>query len=457
MVKSKVCFSCQECGAIFNKWNGQCSSCLAWNTIVEDSGAIQSGKHERYSGYAGNKSDSSITALSDVSVSEKTRLSLKCSEFDRVLGGGLVAGSVVMLGGDPGIGKTTLLLQTLANLAQLDTNVLYITGEESLEQIGLRARQIKIPMNNMYLLSETQVETIISKVKKHKPTVLVIDSIQTIYSSEIQSAPGCVSQVRESAMRIVQFAKQTGTTIFLIGHVTKEGALAGPRVLEHMVDTVLYFEGDTSSRFRMIRAIKNRFGAVGELGVFAMTDSGLKAISNPSAIFLSQQKQDVSGSVIMVAWEGTRPLLLEAQALVDDSNSSSSHARRLALGIDNSRLGMLLALMNRYLGLHMHSTDIFVNIVGGMKVSETAADLAIVAALISSQKDKPIPKNVVVFGELGLGGEIRPVQNGIMRITEASKHGFVKAIIPSSNAPKKSIPGFEVVAIDNIRQLVDHI
>jgi DNA repair protein RadA/Sms len=456
-MKVKSSFSCQECGAVFSKWTGQCGSCLSWNSIREDSGAVvQTGKHERYAGYAGS-GDSNITALKEVNVSEKTRISLRCSEFDRVLGGGLVAGSVVMLGGDPGIGKTTLLLQTLATLAQQDINVLYITGEESLEQIGLRARQIKIPMDNMYLLSETQVENIISKVKKHNPTVLVIDSIQTIYSSEIQSAPGCVSQVRESAMRIVQFAKQTGTTIFLIGHVTKEGALAGPRVLEHMVDTVLYFEGDTSSRFRMIRAIKNRFGAVGELGVFAMADNGLRAISNPSAIFLSQQKQDVSGSVIMVSWEGTRPLLLEVQALVDDSSGSTSHARRLALGIDNSRLGMLLALMNRYLGVHMHSTDIFVNIVGGMKVAETAVDLAIIAALLSSQKDRAIPSNVVIFGELGLGGEIRPVQNGLMRIMEAAKHGFVKAIIPSSNAPKKPIPGFEVIAIDNIRQLPDNI
>jgi len=284
-----------------------------------------------------------------------------------------------------------------------------------------------------------------------------VDSIQTVYSSEIQASPGCVSQVRESAMRLVQFAKQTGTTIFLIGHVTKEGALAGPRVLEHMVDTVLYFEGDTSSRFRMIRAVKNRFGAVGELGVFAMTDAGLKAVSNPSAIFLSQHKQDVSGSVVMVAWEGTRPLLLEVQALVDDSNSSSSHARRLALGLDNNRVAMLLALMNRYLGMHMHSQDIFVNVVGGMKVAETSVDLAIIAALISSEKDKPIPHNVVIFGELGLGGEIRPVQNGQLRIMEAAKHGFVKAIVPEANAPKKAIPKFEVIGISNIRQIVDHI
>jgi len=454
-MKTKTHYLCQSCGATSTKWSGQCGSCLDWNCITEAS-IPQKGKHERYAGYAGNDAGQ-ITALGAVAVSEKSRVSLQCVEFDRVLGGGLVAGSVVMIGGDPGIGKTTLLLQTLANLAQRDHDVLYVTGEESLEQIGLRAKQIKIHEKNLYLLAETQVESILVQVKKSHPSILVVDSIQTVYSSEIQAAPGCVSQVRESAMRLVQFAKQTGTTIFLIGHVTKEGALAGPRVLEHMVDTVLYFEGDTSSRFRMIRAVKNRFGAVGELGVFAMTDSGLRAVSNPSAIFLSQHQQAVSGSVVMVAWEGTRPLLLEVQALVDDSNSSSQHARRLSLGLDNSRVGMLLALMNRYLGMHMHSQDIFVNVVGGMKVQETSVDLAIVAALISSNRDKPIPHNVVIFGELGLGGEVRPVQNGQLRIMEAAKHGFVTAIVPEANVPKKSIENFTVIGINNIRQLPDHI
>jgi DNA repair protein RadA/Sms len=454
-MKTKTHYLCQACGATSTKWSGQCGSCLDWNCITE-AAIPQKGKHERYAGYAGNDAGQ-ITALGAVTVSEKTRISLQCVEFDRVLGGGLVAGSVVMIGGDPGIGKTTLLLQTLANLAQRDHDVLYVTGEESLEQIGLRAKQIKVHEKNLYLLAETQVESILTQVKKSRPSILVIDSIQTVYSSEIQAAPGCVSQVRESAMRLVQFAKQTGTTIFLIGHVTKEGALAGPRVLEHMVDTVLYFEGDTSSRFRMIRAVKNRFGAVGELGVFAMTDSGLRAVSNPSAIFLSQHQQAVSGSVVMVAWEGTRPLLLEVQALVDDSNSSAQHARRLSLGLDNSRVGMLLALMNRYLGMHMHSQDIFVNVVGGMKVQETSVDLAIIAALISSNRDKPIPHNVVIFGELGLGGEVRPVQNGQLRIMEAAKHGFVTAIVPEANVPKKPIANFTVVGINNIRQLPDHI
>ena len=454
-MKTKTHYLCQACGATSTKWSGQCGSCLEWNVITE-AAIPQKGKHERYAGYAGNDAGQ-ITALGAVAVSEKTRISLQCVEFDRVLGGGLVAGSVVMIGGDPGIGKTTLLLQTLANLAQREHDVLYVTGEESLEQIGLRAKQIKIQENNLYLLAETQVESILTQVKKNHPSILVIDSIQTVYSSEIQAAPGCVSQVRESAMRLVQFAKQTGTTIFLIGHVTKEGALAGPRVLEHMVDTVLYFEGDTSSRFRMIRAVKNRFGAVGELGVFAMTDAGLRAVSNPSAIFLSQHQQAVSGSVVMVAWEGTRPLLLEVQALVDDSNSGSQHARRLSLGLDNSRVGMLLALMNRYLGMHMHSQDIFVNVVGGMKVQETSVDLAIIAALISSNSDKPIPHNVVIFGELGLGGEVRPVQNGQLRIMEAAKHGFVTAIVPEANVPKKTIPRFTVIGINNIRQLPDYL
>ena len=451
---TKTMYACSACGAQFNQWAGQCGSCRSWNTIHEHS-AVTKGKHARYEGYAG-ASGASITALSDVAICEKTRISLGCVEFDRVLGGGLVAGSVVMLGGDPGIGKTTLLLQALARLAQRPVDVLYVTGEESLEQIGLRAKQIKVPEQNMYLLSETEVSTIISKVQQKKPAVLVIDSIQTVYSAELQSAPGCVSQVRESAMRIVQFAKSSGTTIFLIGHVTKEGALAGPRVLEHMVDTVLYFEGDTSSRFRMIRAVKNRFGPVGELGVFAMSDNGLKAVSNPSAIFLSHNKHDIQGSVVMVAWEGTRPLLLEVQALVDDAQGGGN-ARRLALGLDNSRIAMLLALMHRYLGMAVHTQDIFVNIVGGMKVVETSSDLAVIAALISSERGRSMPRNVVIFGELGLGGEVRPVQNGQARIMEAAKHGFVKAIVPRANVPKKKPEGMDVIGINKLSELTDCI
>ena len=453
-MKIKTVYRCQECGTQFSKWAGHCSGCNAWNSIVEET--LEQQKPSKYSGYVGDLSTNTITALCDVNITEKTRVSSGCAEFDRVLGGGLVAGSVIMLGGDPGIGKTTILLQNLAKLAQQQVSVLYVTGEESLEQIGLRAEQISITKDNMYLLAETQIETIVKRAKEHVPQIMVIDSIQTIYTTELNSAPGSVSQVRESAMRLVQFAKQTATTIFFIGHVTKDGALAGPRVLEHMVDTVLYFEGDRSSRFRMIRAVKNRFGAVSELGVFAMTDNGLKAVSNPSAIFLSRDHVGAPGSVVTVGWEGTRPLLLEVQALVDD-NSSNGNARRLSIGLDNSRVAMLLALIHRYLALQIHSQDIFVNVVGGIKITETSVDLAIVAALISSLKNKEIAENCIIFGELGLAGEVRPVPNGQLRIQEAQKHGFSKALVPKANLPKQKIAGIKIIAISKISDLTEHL
>lgn len=446
----KTVFVCNECGAETSKWSGQCSSCNVWNSIEEQQ-IIAKDKHanKRYAGFAAATTTNAIP-LHAVDAKDKVRHSLGCSEFDRVLGGGIVAGSVIMLGGDPGIGKTTLLLQNLA--AQNDT-VLYVSGEESLEQIGLRAQQIKLQAQDLLLLCETSVPAIISQVQQHKPHILVVDSIQTVYQPELQSIPGSVSQVRECAMALVQLAKKTATTIFLIGHVTKEGSLAGPRVLEHMVDTVLYFEGEINSRFRLIRAVKNRFGAVGELGVFAMTDSGLKAVTNPSAIFLAKSQQAAPGSIVTVAWEGTRPLLLEVQALVDDGGS----AKRLSLGLDNNRVAMMLALVHRYLGINIHNQDIFVNIVGGIKLAETSADLAIVAALLSSLRDKVISRDVIIFGELGLGGELRPVQNGQQRIIEAAKHGFKTAIVPKANAPKKNPDNFTVIALDNISQLPDYI
>lgn len=452
-MKVKTVFGCRECGAKFTKWAGRCTNCEAWNTIEEEK-EYKSKSHNV--GYAG-ATDSEVTQLNNIAVTEHMRVSLECKEFDRVLGGGLVAGSVIMLGGDPGIGKTTLLLQSLAVLAKNNLDVLYVTGEESLDQIALRASQIKLASDSMYLLAETHVEKIIDKAVAKKPKVMVVDSIQTVYTSEVSSAPGCVSQVRESAMRLVQYAKKSGAIIFLIGHVTKEGALAGPRVLEHMVDTVLYFEGDKNSKLRMIRSIKNRFGAVGELGVFAMTDSGLKAVSNPSAIFLTKQKQAVSGCVVMIVWEGTRPLLLELQALLDDSSSSSQGSRRLTLGVDSNRVSMMLALVHRYLGMNIHSQDIFVNVVGGIKVVETSVDLALVAAIISSYKDRPIAHDTVIFGELGLGGEVRPVPFGQVRITEAVKHGFKKIIVPAANMPKEPIKDTDIVAINNIKELLAHI
>ena len=453
-MKVKTMFSCKECGAKSTKWVGKCVSCEAWNTIEE----VKEYKTNpaRSIGYAGAVA-AEVTQLNNIQVTEHMRVSLECAEFDRVLGGGLVAGSVVMLGGDPGIGKTTLLLQSLSVLAKNKLDVLYVTGEESLDQIALRASQIKLASNSMYLLAETHVEKIIDKAVEKSPAVMVVDSIQTVYTSEVSSAPGCVSQVRESAMRLVQYAKKSGAIIFLIGHVTKEGALAGPRVLEHMVDTVLYFEGDRNSKLRMIRSIKNRFGAVGELGVFAMTDSGLKAVSNPSAIFLTKQKHAVSGCVVMIVWEGTRPLLLELQALLDDSSSASGGARRLTLGVDSNRVSMMLALIHRYLGMNIHSQDIFINVVGGIKVVETSVDLALVAAIISSYKDRPIAHDTVIFGELGLGGEVRPVPFGQVRITEAVKHGFKKIIVPAANMPKESLKDIDIVAINNIKELLTHI
>lgn len=413
------------------------------------SNATAAATNARYGGYAGG---SGITNASDVKLVAEARLGSGLSELDRVLGGGLVAGSVTLLGGDPGIGKSTLLIQSLAYLSQ-SKRVLYITGEESLQQVTLRARRLQLPEDKLRLLAETQVEAILAHAARERPDVMVIDSIQTMYTELLSSAPGAVAQVRESAARLVRYAKQSGTSIFLVGHVTKEGALAGPRVLEHMVDTVLYFEGDPGSRYRVIRAVKNRFGAVNELGVFAMDESGLKPVKNPSAIFLSRHPDPVSGSVIMVTREGTRPMLVEAQALVDTSHTGSP--RRVSLGLEQNRLSMLLAVMHRHAGIAMFDQDVYVNVVGGVRISETAADLPILLAALSSFRTRPLPSDLVVFGEIGLAGEVRPVANGEERLQESVKHGFKRAIVPRGNLPKQAIKGLKVDGIHRLHEALD--
>ncbi len=446
-MKSKIRYSCSDCGATFSQWAGQCNQCGAWNSLVEEN--IPE-KNARRIGYSG-ESAGAITPLANVSLEEGVRMDTGMAEFNRALGGGLVAGSVVLIGGDPGIGKSTLLLQVLVNLSQ-HMPVLYVTGEESLQQVSLRAKRINLPAEALKLLAETQVARILALVEKESPApqVLVIDSIQTIYSDTISSAPGSVSQVRESAAQLVRFAKATGAAVFLVGHVTKEGVLAGPRVLEHMVDTVLYFEGERDGRFRLIRAFKNRFGAVNEVGVFGMTDKGLKEVTNPSAIFLSRPQENMSGSVIMVTWEGSRPMLVEVQALVD--TCYGSNPRRLTVGLEQNRLVMLLAVLHRHGGIATYDQDVFVNVVGGVRVLEPAVDLAIVLAALSSLKNRPLEKDWVVFGEIGLAGEIRPVMNGQERLQEALKHGFKRAIIPHANAPKKVIPGLTVYAVKDLQE-----
>lgn len=451
MAKAKTQYQCRECGAVSSKWNGQCADCQAWNTLEESVAETAAPSHPRFEGYAGK---SSVTTASDISHEEAPRTTTGLSELDRVLGGGLVSGSVTLLGGDPGIGKSTLLVQCMAYLSgQLKT--LYITGEESLQQVSMRAHRLELPQDKLHLLAETRVEQIINIVTKEKPRVLVIDSIQTMYTETLTSAPGAVAQVRESAARLVRYAKQTGTSIFLVGHVTKEGALAGPRVLEHMVDTVLYFEGDPGNRYRVIRAVKNRFGAVNELGVFAMGEKGLQVVSNPSAIFLSRHPEPVSGSVIMVTREGTRPMLVEAQALVDGSNLGNP--RRITLGLEQNRLAMLLAVMHRHAGIAMFDQDVYVNVVGGVRISETAADLPVLLAALSSFRNRPLPTELVVFGEIGLAGEVRPVANGEERLQEAAKHGFTRAIVASRNVPKHSISGLRIDGIDRLPQALDLI
>jgi DNA repair protein RadA/Sms len=449
MSKIKVTHSCQSCGAQFPKWSGQCLGCGEWNTLVEE--ITTKASHPRYQGYATGEPE--ITNMTEVTLNTETRLNTGLIELDRVLGGGLVMGSVVLMGGDPGIGKSTVLIQTLCHLSQ-HMPVLYVTGEESLQQVALRARRLGLPEDKIQLLADTQVERILKLAQLEKPRVIVVDSIQTMHTDLLQSAPGAVGQVRESAAQLVKFAKQTGTALFLVGHVTKEGTLAGPRVLEHMVDTVLYFEGEQDSPHRVIRAVKNRFGAVNELGIFAMTDKGLREINNPSAIFLSRYKQAVPGSVIMSTKEGTRPLLVEIQALVDQSHMANP--RRVCVGLEAQRLAMLLAILNRHAGIVTYDQDVFVNAVGGVRITETGGDLAVLLAVLSSLRNRPLPQELIVFGEVGLAGEIRPVQGGQERLREAAKHGFKHAIIPAANAPKNSVGDLQILAVHTLQEAIEH-
>ena len=453
MAKAKTNYTCSECGGISNKWSGQCPACGQWNTMVET--VIEVGNN-RYSTTQpqGLAQASPVMSLADIEAIDVPRFGTGIEEFDRVLGGGLVAGGVVLIGGDPGIGKSTLLLQALANLSRVK-RVLYVSGEESGAQIALRAKRLAVDARELMLQAEIQLEKILATLAEHKPQVAVIDSIQTVYSDALTSAPGSVAQVRECAAQLTRFAKQNGVTIIMVGHVTKEGALAGPRVLEHIVDTVLYFEGDTHSSFRLVRAIKNRFGAVNELGVFAMSDKGLKGVSNPSALFLSQHDNQVPGSCVMVTQEGTRPLLVEVQALVDTSHLPN--ARRLSVGLEQNRLAMLLAVLHRHAGVAAFDQDVFINAVGGVKIAEPAADLAVLLAIHSSMRNKPLPRGLVVFGEVGLAGEIRPAPRGQERLREAAKLGFSLALIPKANAPKQPIEGMTIIPVERIEDALARV
>ncbi len=454
MAKSKTVFTCTECAQQSPKWSGQCPGCGAWNTMVET--VAESAAQNRFQSLA---KGSPVRSLHEIESADVPRFSTGIGEFDRVLGGGLVSGGVVLIGGDPGIGKSTLLLQALASLAK-SRRVLYVSGEESDAQIALRAERLGLletpeSVSDLRLFAEIQLEKIQTAINTERPSVAVIDSIQTVYSEALTSAPGSVAQVRECAAQLTRLAKQTGVTIILVGHVTKEGALAGPRVLEHIVDTVLYFEGDTHSSYRLIRAFKNRFGAVNELGVFAMTERGLRGVSNPSALFLSQHGQTVPGSCVLVTQEGTRPLLVEIQALVDTSHVPNP--RRLTVGLEQNRLAMLLAVLNRHAGIACFDQDVFLNAVGGVKITEPAVDLAVLLAIHSSMRNKPLLKGLVTFGEVGLAGEIRPSPRGQDRLKEAAKLGFTHAVVPKSNAPKQPIDGLTVIAVERIEQAIDKV
>ena len=447
MAKAKTTYACTECGGQSPKWQGQCPQCGVWNTLVE---TIAAKPATRFQALIGSASE--VRSLSSVDTVANPRSPTGIEEFDRVLGGGLVAGGVILLGGDPGIGKSTLLLQAMAVMGA-SRRCLYVTGEESVEQIALRAQRLGLVNAPVELLAEVQLEAIVGAMRLRQPEVVVIDSIQTMYTEALESAPGSVAQVRECAAQLTRLAKQSGITVILVGHVTKEGAIAGPRVLEHIVDTVLYFEGDTHSSFRLVRAIKNRFGAANELGVFAMTERGLKGVANPSALFLSQHGQAVAGSCVLATVEGSRPLLVEVQALVDPAQSGL--ARRLAVGLDPQRLALLLAVMHRHGGVETGGSDVYVNAVGGMRIGEPAADLAVLMAVYSSLKNKPLESKSLVFGEVGLAGEIRPVQRGQERLREAAKLGVERAIIPAANTPKQSIDGMEIVAVARIGEAID--
>ncbi len=459
MAKDKTIYSCTECGGSNPKWLGKCPHCGAWNTLIESALESSSPVKNRFASLA---KPSEVATLADIEATDMARTPTGHEELDRVLGGGIVEGGVVLIGGDPGIGKSTLLLQALDSLQRAGLDTLYVTGEESGAQVALRSRRLGLDGSQVKVLAEIQLEKILATLEATKPAVAVIDSIQTVYSDQLTSAPGSVAQVRECAAHLTRAAKASGQTggvaprgatcIILVGHVTKEGALAGPRVLEHMVDTVLYFEGDTHSSFRLVRAIKNRFGAVNEIGVFAMTEKGLKGVSNPSAIFLSQHSEPVPGSCVLVTLEGTRPLLVEIQALVDSGGPSP---RRLSVGLDRDRLAMLLAVLHRHAGIACMDQDVFVNAVGGVRISEPAADLSVMLAITSSLRGKPLPKGFIAFGEVGLAGEVRPAPRGQERLKEAAKLGFSVAVVPKANAPKKPIEGLTIHAVERVEQAID--
>ena len=457
MVKQKTTYVCNDCGAEHGQWQGQCAACKSWNTLSKINLGVSSSPAAsadfRRDGYAGVRSN--VQNLSDIDLESLPRYSTSIGELDRVLGGGLVPGSVILVGGSPGAGKSTVLLQIMCRLSANNKPALYVTGEESLQQVGMRAKRLNLPEKNLKMLAETNVEKICQAAQEHAPELLVVDSIQVMHSLDVSSAPGSVSQVRESAAYLIQYAKQTNTVLFLVGHVTKEGNLAGPKVLEHMIDCFIMLEGGSDSKYRILRGQKNRFGAVNEIGVFAMTERGLLEVKNPSAIFLARAEEDAPGSLVMVLWEGTRPLLVEIQALVD--STPLGNPRRVAVGLEQNRLAMLLAVLHRHGGLYMADQDVFVNVVGGVKVSETSADLALLLAIVSSFKDFTLPKDLVVFGEVGLAGEIRPVPGGQERLSEAVKHGFKKAIVPKGNLPKTRIDGLELIGVTKLEQALDAI
>ena len=454
MAKRKVAFVCTECGADAPKWQGQCPSCNAWNSMTEfvTDAATPAARGANRSGFAGTLAD--VRRLDEIELAEAPRLETGISELDRVLGGGLVPGSAVLIGGHPGAGKSTLLLQVMCRLAA-KMPCLYVTGEESPSQVAMRAERLKQPRDALRLAAETDVERIIELAQKETPKILVIDSIQVMYLAGLQSSPGSVAQVRESAAALTRFAKQTGTVLFLVGHVTKDGTLAGPKVLEHMIDCSLMLEGSADARFRTLRGLKNRFGAVNELGVFGMTQEGLREVKNPSAIFLNRADEIASGSLVTVVWEGTRPLLVELQALVDQSHFGNP--RRVCVGLEQNRLAMLLAVLHRHGGIQVGDQDVFANVVGGVKVVETGADLALLLAIMSSFRDRALPRDLVVFGEVGLSGEIRPVQQGQERLQEAAKHGFRRAIIGKANAPREPIKGMKVEAVATLAEALERI
>ena len=452
MAKRNTSFVCSDCGAEFPRWQGQCNDCQAWNTITEFVISSTKSVTKRAGGGYSGQTLALVENLQDIDLQALPRVSSGFKELDRVLGGGIVPGSAMLIGGSPGAGKSTLLLQVMCLMAS-GRSALYVTGEESLQQVAMRAERLGLAKDKLKLLAETNIDVICELALQHKPEIMVIDSIQVMQVADVQSAPGSVSQVRESAAHLTRFAKQHHIAMFLVGHVTKDGSLAGPKVLEHCIDCSMMLEGESDSRYRTLRSQKNRFGAVNELGVFAMTERGLREVSNPSAIFLSRAEEQSPGSIVMVVWEGTRPLLVEIQALVD--YSQMANPRRVAVGLEQNRLAMLLAVLHRHGNVQMNDQDVFANVVGGVKVTETSADLALLLSIVSSFRNKPLDRELIAFGEVGLAGEIRPVPNGSERISEAAKHGFKRAIVPKANVPKQKIVGIEVVGVARLSEALD--